>query len=211
MKTLCEKEKLLVTSNFSFSHVFKSCLLLMRQNEYPCSKGLNYSFACSPLKQGIQLILKILIPDVGSQSQLSLIHFVFQRQEPTGADNSEIIKSDSLKKPKKGRLVQDGNNRVRLRLTIAVISLICNPAKPHSLVSSVQYLRTGHWLDPGLGQYSFLGLMIVIARGFILLSLLSHIVKTVDSIESRMIPVHRFNNVGKQPVVWKEYCVEDWL
>ena len=30
-----EKEKLLVTSNFVFSHnVLKSCLLLMRQNEY---------------------------------------------------------------------------------------------------------------------------------------------------------------------------------
>ena len=35
LKTLWEKEKLLVTSNFSFFHnVFKSCLLLMRQNEY---------------------------------------------------------------------------------------------------------------------------------------------------------------------------------
>ena len=35
------KEKLLVTSNFSFSHnVFKSCLLLMRQNEYLWNKGL---------------------------------------------------------------------------------------------------------------------------------------------------------------------------
>ena len=36
-----EKEKLLVTSNFSFSHnVFKSCHLLMCQNEYLWSKGL---------------------------------------------------------------------------------------------------------------------------------------------------------------------------
>ena len=35
------EEKLLVTSNFSFSHyVFKSCLLLMGQNEYLWSKGL---------------------------------------------------------------------------------------------------------------------------------------------------------------------------
>ena len=34
LKTLWEKEKLLVTSNFSFSHsVFKSCLMLMCQNE----------------------------------------------------------------------------------------------------------------------------------------------------------------------------------
>ena len=41
LKTLWKKEKLLVTSNFSFSHnVFKSCLFLMRQNEYLWSKGL---------------------------------------------------------------------------------------------------------------------------------------------------------------------------
>ena len=40
-KTMSEKEKLLVTSNFSFSHnVFKSCQLLMRQNEYLWSKWL---------------------------------------------------------------------------------------------------------------------------------------------------------------------------
>ena len=40
-KTLWEKEKLLVTSNFSFSHnVFKSCLVLMCQNENLWSKGL---------------------------------------------------------------------------------------------------------------------------------------------------------------------------
>ena len=32
LKTLCEKEKLLVMSNFSFSHVFKSRLLLMPRN-----------------------------------------------------------------------------------------------------------------------------------------------------------------------------------
>ena len=41
LKILLEKEKLLVTSNFSFSHnVFKSRLLLMRQNEYLWSKRL---------------------------------------------------------------------------------------------------------------------------------------------------------------------------
>ena len=45
LKTLWEKEKLLVTSNFSFSHnVFKSCLLLMRQNEYLWIKGLKKLF-----------------------------------------------------------------------------------------------------------------------------------------------------------------------
>ena len=47
-KTLCKKEKLLVTSNFSFSHnVFKNCLLLMRQNEYLWSKGLIGIFSAS--------------------------------------------------------------------------------------------------------------------------------------------------------------------
>ena len=41
-KTLWEKEKLLVTSNFPFSHnVFKSCLELTSQNEYLWSKGLS--------------------------------------------------------------------------------------------------------------------------------------------------------------------------
>ena len=40
-KTLWEKQKLLVMSNFSFSHnVFKSRLLLMCQNEYLWSEGL---------------------------------------------------------------------------------------------------------------------------------------------------------------------------
>ena len=42
-KTLWEKEKLLVTSNFFFSHnVFKSCMLLMCLNEYLWSKGLRW-------------------------------------------------------------------------------------------------------------------------------------------------------------------------
>ena len=39
------KKKLLITSNFFFSHnVFKSCLLLMRQNEYIWSKGLTLHY-----------------------------------------------------------------------------------------------------------------------------------------------------------------------
>ena len=41
LNTWWEKKKLLVTSNFSFSHnVFKSCLFLMHQNQYRWSKGL---------------------------------------------------------------------------------------------------------------------------------------------------------------------------
>ena len=40
-KKFSEKEKLLVTNNFSFSHnVFKSCLLVMHQTEYVWSKGI---------------------------------------------------------------------------------------------------------------------------------------------------------------------------
>ena len=42
LKTFWEKEKLIITSNFSSSHNgFNSCLLLMRQNEYLWSKGLS--------------------------------------------------------------------------------------------------------------------------------------------------------------------------
>ena len=41
-ETLWEKEKLLLMSNFHFSHnVFRNSLLLMHQNEYLWSKGLN--------------------------------------------------------------------------------------------------------------------------------------------------------------------------
>ena len=44
-------------------------------------------------------------------------------------------------------------------------------AEPHSSVGSVADVRTGgHRFDPRLGQYSFRGLMIVIATGFIPLS-----------------------------------------
>ena len=42
LKTLCEKEKLLVTSNFSFSHsVFKRLVLQTRENQGLFGKGLN--------------------------------------------------------------------------------------------------------------------------------------------------------------------------
>ena len=52
--------------------------------------------------------------------------------------------------------------------------ILIERAEPHSSVGSVAYLRTGgHWFDPRFGQYSSLGLMIVIVTGFIALSLLS--------------------------------------
>ena len=42
LKTLREKEKLLITSNFSFSHnVFQSYISLVRQNVALCGNGLN--------------------------------------------------------------------------------------------------------------------------------------------------------------------------
>ena len=45
------------------------------------------------------------------------------------------------------------------------------PAGARSSVGSVADLRTGgRWFDPRLGQYSFRGLMVVIATGFIPLS-----------------------------------------
>ena len=71
-------------------------------------------------------------------------------------------------------------------------------AEPHSSVGSVAVFRTGGGrFDAWLGKYSFLGLMIVVATGFIPLSLLSVV---FDS-----------GYLGKQPVAWKEYCLENWL
>ena len=53
-----------------------------------------------------------------------------------------------------------------------------------SSVGSVTDLRTGgRWFDPRLGQYSFRGLMVFIATGFIPLSLLS-VVSTMGMWES---------------------------
>ena len=54
----------------------------------------------------------------------------------------------------------------------------------HSSVCSIADFRTGGcWFDPLLGQYSFRGLLIVIATGFIPFSLLS-IVLTIVKLES---------------------------
>ena len=69
-------------------------------------------------------------------------------------------------------------------------------AEPHSSVGSVADLRTGgRWFHPRLGQYSFRGLIIVTATGFIPLSPLSVVSTTT----------------GKQQVACKEYCAEYWL
>ena len=65
--------------------------------------------------------------------------------------------------------------------------LFLEAVKPHSSVSNVWDLRTGGcWFNPGLGQYSFRELMIVIATGFI----------------PPLTAIHCLHNgyVGKQPV-----------
>ena len=61
-----------------------------------------------------------------------------------------------------------------------VLILVSKYAEPHSSVGSIADLRTGGcWFDPRLGQYSFRGLMIVIATGFIPLSPLSVVLTMV--------------------------------
>ena len=71
-KTLWEKEKLLDTSNFFFSHnVSKSCLLLMLQNEYSWTKGLNrfqYHFTCiAAISEHIHAFLEFLLNQFSAQ------------------------------------------------------------------------------------------------------------------------------------------------
>ena len=58
-KTLWEKKKLLVMSNFFFSHyVFKSCLLWMRQNEYLWSKWLKCNCVCTNIDMRIDILFR---------------------------------------------------------------------------------------------------------------------------------------------------------
>ena len=55
VKNIVGKGEIALTSNFSFSYnVFKSCLLLIRQNEYRWSKGLK-------LHRETQCIVKVSI------------------------------------------------------------------------------------------------------------------------------------------------------
>ena len=69
--------------------------------------------------------------------------------------------------------MMDGGDALNSPFVIARL-ISTRLAEPHSSVGSVADLRTGgRWFDPRLGQYSFRGLMIVIATGFIPLSPLS--------------------------------------
>ena len=66
-------------------------------------------------------------------------------------------------------------------LAASIFSFPTMIAKPHGSVSNIADFRTGGcWFDPRLGQHSFPGLMIVIATGFIPLSLLS-VVSAMES------------------------------
>ena len=70
-------------------------------------------------------------------------------------------------------------------------------AEPHISVGSVADLRTGgRWFDPRLGQYSFQGLMIVIATGFIPLSLLSVVSTMVIWESSQWLGVNIVRRTG---------------
>ena len=53
------------------------------------------------------------------------------------------------------------------RKTENKIILLTLLAEPHGPASSIADLRTGPWFDPWLSQFSFSGLTIVIATGFI--------------------------------------------
>ena len=92
------------------------------------------------------------------------------------------------------RIFIESHNVIRWRYdeVLRIISILnndCNvchiaSAEPHSSAGSVADLRkAGGWFDHRLGQYSFRGLMIVIATGFIPLSPLST-VSTMVMLES---------------------------
>ena len=66
-------------------------------------------------------------------------------------------------------------------------------AKLHTSVHGALDLLGGHWFNSWLGQYSYRGLLIVIATGF--------------------IPGCCLDNdyMRKQPMAWKENCVAYWF
>ena len=73
--------------------------------------------------------------------------------------------------------------------------LITVIGEPFTLVGSIQDLKTGgrSLVDSWHSKYSFWELMIIIVQ---------------DSFLSPRCPFFQWFNVGKQPVAWKEYCVE---
>ena len=86
---------------------------------------------------------------------------------------SSLHKVDKLPRNKVNSLQDLGTGVCTLNLA----------SEPHSLVNSIADLRTGHWFNPRLGQYSFRGLMIVFATGFVPPSAMS-VVSTMVILES---------------------------
>ena len=90
--------------------------------------------------------------------------------------------------------------------------------EPHSTVGSVVDLRTGGcWFDPWLSQYSFRGLMIVIATGFIPLSQQSVVSTMVKWESSQWLGKNIVQSTGKRnsgkawigvltAVIYLKYC-----
>ena len=68
--------------------------------------------------------------------------------------------------PKRGLM----HSHVAFKLNYRSFFVVQLSAKLHSSVDSAKYLRTDHWFEPRLGQYSFRELMTVFATGFIPLS-----------------------------------------
>ena len=69
--------------------------------------------------------------------------------------------------------------------------------EPDSLVGKVAVLRKGgRWFDPRLGQYSFRGLMLVIATGFISLLPLSVVSTLVMWESSQWLGKNSVRNTG---------------
>ena len=81
--------------------------------------------------------------------------------------------------------------------TFSHFSFLVLPSPIRGSVGSVAHLRTGgRWFDPRHGQYSFRVMM-------------SH----CDRTHSSPATARCFDSgyVGKEPVVWTEYCAEYWI
>ena len=145
-----EKEKLLVTSNFCFSHnVFKSC------NADTYKPGLVWDRINAHIRTFMSLHLIAIDNRFFKKKKLYLR---FLEYLPLNAS--------ALYESKKAKFNVQG-------VKLAFISNFACPstfkrAEPHSVDCSIQDLTAGGcWFDPWLSQYSFQGLMIVIVTGFL--------------------------------------------
>ena len=135
-------------------------------------------------KRRVQSKIRLLVSAVSSCSTASA-----KINQSTIANDRTRVEMLQLGPSRKYALVTNlqfvmkgGNTLCKVQLRYHKVSL--SRVEPHSSVGSVEDLRTGgRWYDPRLGQYSFRGLIIVIATGFIPLSPLS-VVSTMVMWES---------------------------